>query len=233
MNSLNPLERSVAPRLPEAVGGRRRRRGHVGLDGRAGGAGGRNRRQAQGLHPPVDGRRPQPQGHLRPQARHRGRRRVQADPDGRARHRDQRAFPAVRQADERGRHPSRHVHQRRRPRPRPLLHAHRLQGRRRRPLLPQHRLHRVRGAGQGELPAAELRRRQRPQLRLRLPRAQAPAAVRPGPGPGRREPQAARRPTASSTTASVCWRRWSRPSTTTTRSAPGRPTKRPIAAPCR
>ena len=46
-----------------------------------------DRQAAEGgqvVHPAVDGRRPQPQGHLRPQARQQGRRRLQADQDRRA-----------------------------------------------------------------------------------------------------------------------------------------------------
>ena len=152
--------------------------------------------QAQVLHPPVDGRRPQPQGHLRPQARHQGRRRVQADQDGRPRHRDQRTLPAVRQADEPGRHPPRHDHRRRRPWPGQAIYMHTgykegVGG------LVYPSIGSIVSAelGRDDFAAAELRDHRRPQLRRRLPRAEAPAARSSSdPDTRRREPQAARRP---------------------------------------
>ena len=52
----------------------------------------------------------EPQGHLRPQARHRRRRRVQADRDLGPRHRDQRAPAEDRPADAPRRDPARHEH---------------------------------------------------------------------------------------------------------------------------
>ena len=64
---------------------------------------GRGQPAAQALvHPAVDERRPQPDGHLRPQARPRQRRPLQGDRHQRARHQDQRASAEDRPAH--GRH---------------------------------------------------------------------------------------------------------------------------------
>ena len=101
-------------------------------------AGRRSASPHQGVHPAVDGRRPQPQGHLRPEARHRARRPLSKPIETSvpgiqiSEH-----FPKFAKLDAARRHHPRHEHRRRRPRPGQLLPAHRLQRRRRAAGLPE------------------------------------------------------------------------------------------------
>ncbi len=87
--------------------------------------------------------------------------------------------------------------------------------------------------GRPEFPAAELRHHRQPQLWGRLPRRQASADHHLGPAPRRREPQAARRGLAVRGPRRSARRRWSRPSTASTRRSRPALTKPPISGPSR
>ena len=99
----------------------------------------------------------EPQGHVRPEAGHRTRRRAQADRHHRAGHPDQRALPAVRPADApRGHHPQHEHAENDHVRARYHMHTGYREARRR-PGVSEPGLDRGPGAGQRRFPAAELR----------------------------------------------------------------------------
>ncbi len=168
---------SVAARMAEAHRRRRRRLLDVGLARPAGRGRGR-RPAAQALvHPAVDERRPQPDGHLRPQARPPQRRPLPGNRHVGPRNQDQRAPAADRQARRRNGDRPLDVHQGGRPRPGDVPDAHRPAAQRADPV-PVARLAGRQGNGARRRGAAGLRQH-RPVPLLQLgglrPRLSRPA----------------------------------------------------------